>query len=298
MKHLTLTLLLCWALAVPTWAQVTTIHVKNLAELVLALKSDRVVIIDQDIDFGDGLQRLHDQNPRLLPICQTYDNEKQLSKIKNQCFANHETDGLQLYLKDIHNLTIKSGDPNRLKLLRIEPRYAWVLSFLDCSDIRIENLVMGHTVGGFCSGGVLQFEGCQRISIDHCDLYGCGTEGITCRQVSDLTMTDSYIRNCSYDIMTLVASSQLAFRRCFFFDNREYDLLEIRDCPSVLFEDCCLSNNQGHLYDVQQSHVTMRRCMINHQDTPSRVSYGQTDTIEFDNCIFGPNPGVKEDEED
>lgn len=289
-----LTLLTLLTLGLHLMAQGRTeIHVHNLVEFINAIKSNRTIIVDNDIDFGNGLERLHQQQPRLLPELYTYDNEELLATMKDQCFIEPNTDGYQLYIKGVHDLTIK-GVPDRLTLLRIVPRYCYVLSFLDCQNIRVEGLTMGHTEEGYCDGGVLNFEQCQGVEVDHCDLYGCGKEGICCVGSGQVKMTHSYIRNCSYDILTLVSSHDISFEDCFFFDNRQFELLEIRGCEAVSFERCHITNNQGTLFSVSDSEVVMRDCIINHPDVYDSCYMSG---VRFDHCLMGDNHGVSQRED-
>jgi len=60
-------------------------------------------------------------------------------------------------VSDVKNLTITSEGPEMPEILAA-PRYANVISFRNCSGIRIENARFGHSPNtGYCEGGVLQF---------------------------------------------------------------------------------------------------------------------------------------------
>lgn len=290
MKRIVLAVLLLLAASPVLMAQGNEIYVKNLTEFILALKSNRVIVLDQDIDFADQLTKISENNSKLLPLLNTWDNEAQIKARTNGCYISDNTDGRELWIKGMENITIK-GREDVLMMLRIEPRYAYVLNFLECKNIKLVNLCMGHTDAGYCDGGVVNFQDCSNITITNCDMYGCGTEGIRMSNSSNLKMTNSFIRNCSYNIMTLSLSSDVVFDRCFFFDNREYDMLEIHSTRNVLFDNCVFSNNQGHMFNVTDSQVIMRRTFINHNEEESRISDNNLDNVEFENCIFNNCPG-------
>lgn len=272
------------------------VHVNNLAEFLAAMHSDRTIVLDCDIEFEDDLELISKQNPRLLPSINNYEEDK-VAQYEGHCFMDWVNDGYQLYIKGVKNLTIKNAS-QMMSTIRVKPRYAYVLNFLECDGVTIESLCLGHTDEGYCTGGVLNFENCHDISIRNCDLYGCGIEGICCRGCANVEMSNSIIRNCSYDIMTLVDSRNLIFRNCYFIDNREYTLLNIRDCDGVTYEDCLLSNNVGQLFEiVGDCNVKMRKCFINHHsalDAYYMANY--QGLLSFEDCIFGFNPGSKKEE--
>lgn len=289
--------LLCiMCLSFPLFAQgVEEIHVSNVAALVNALRSNRVIVIDNDIDFGNELTNLNYYNSEALPLYREYEegDKRKIDKMKNHPYMTEEFDGPQLVLKSIHNLTIKGSDKNGRTLLRISPRYAYVLKFVDCKDITISNLVMGHTDGGYCEGGVLGFVECANISINACDMYGCGMEGLYCKDVNNLKMTNSYIRDCTYDIMTLEVSNHIEFDNCLFFRNKEYSMFEVSSCENVIFRRCHIFQNRGPLFQIYGEKVVVDNCTISHD-------FGNLGTME---CVKDINStwwnefGVKRNEE-
>lgn len=265
------------------------VHVSNLTELIYAMRSNRVIIIDNDIEFEDGLNKLHDFNPRRLPQESRYEKEK-LSSVTDKCYIDQNTDGPELLLAGFTNLTIKSDDPGYRRLLRIRPRYAYVLNFFNCTDICIQGLVMGHTDEGYCDGGVLYFENCKNITILNCDLYGCGTEGIGCHQTSNLTMSNSLIRDCSYQIMTLRQCRDFSFDHCFFFRNREFSLLDIFSSSNIRFADCMITHNEGTLCNFQDDeNILFERCSIMHEI----VALGSYYDAKHKDCTISDAFGVK-----
>lgn len=265
------------------------VHVNNLTELIYAMRSNRVIIIDNDIEFEDGLNQLHNYNPRRLPQESRYEREK-LSSVTDKCYIDQNTDGPELLLAGFSNLTIKSGDENYRRLLRIRPRYAYVLNFFNCTNIRFEGLVMGHTDEGYCEGGVLYFENCKDITISNCDLYGCGTEGIGCLQTSNLKMSNSLIRDCSYQIMTLRQCKDFSFDRCFFFRNRQFSLLDIFSSGNIKFTDCMITHNEGTLCNFQDDeNIVFERCNIMHKFD----ALGNFYDAKFKDCTQSDEFGVK-----
>ena len=107
-------------------------------------------------------------------------------------------DGAELEIRGVQNLTIRGAGRDSTVIAAV-PRYANVLRFSGCQDVTVEGLTAGHTTEpGWCMGGVLRFENCERTAIDACGLYGCGILGVWARECNDLTVTDCDIYECSY----------------------------------------------------------------------------------------------------
>lgn len=170
-------------------------------------------------------------------------------------------DGRQLELINIHDLTIRGTEDCYIV---VEPRYANVLNFYKCKNIKIENLTVGHTDEGYCEGGVLFFENCESVRVNNCDLYGCGTYGLETHGVNGLLMENTTIRDCSYGIMELHDTHQCEFSNCKFVRCREFALVNVDGgCEGVRFDSCCWSDNKGMLFNLG-SVVKMSGCEIRH----------------------------------
>ena len=90
-------------------------------------------------------------------------------------FKEEVFDGNQLVVSNISNVTVV-GDNSTLL---VNPRYANVICFRECSNIKLIGLTLGHTPRkGSCMGSVLRFENCNNIQLDSLELFGCGTYGI------------------------------------------------------------------------------------------------------------------------
>ena len=196
-------------------------------------------------------------------------------------------DGHQLTVVNLRNVTISGGDDCHIV---VDPAYAYVLNFVQCENIRIENVTMGHTAEGYCTGGVVGMYRCSGMEIDSCDLYGCGAYGLVADTTQDVTMTRTIIRDCSYGIMQLFGCSGATFSECSFYRNREYSLVTVdAGCSDVLFEACRFFENHGLLFDLQST-IELKSCGIVHNDPAAlgdfRNQVRQTDgntTIRIEN---------------
>jgi len=184
--------------SVPGAQKVEEITVSTERELLAALGSNRRILLNE------GVYNLTAAEPGFWGNADVYFEEYY--------------DGPELTLCNVQNLTIESAGDTRSEIV-CEPRYAYVMSFLDCTNIRIINIKIGHTEGGECSGGVLSFENSTGISIDNTDMYGCGTTGLYLYQSTDVNVAGSSIYGCTHLIMNIYGSSNIRFTNCVFRDN-------------------------------------------------------------------------------
>ena len=291
MKHL-ITALSLLMLSMPSFAQeVEEIHVYDAISFVHALRSNRVVVVESNIDFENELENLAKYNPDEIKIYHDYYEEeaREIARLHNRPFLTEQFDGMQLNVREVHNLTIRGAKGSK-PLLRIQPRYAYVLRFTDSDNIRLENLVMGHTEGGYCEGGVVCFEDCRDVTIDQCDMYGCGMEGINFTRSMELKCTNSIIRDCTYQIMDINTSRDVLFDNCIFTRNKEFTQLILRGSVNILFRNCQILNNVGSLISVSVCEdVKMVNCNISHDFS----HLGDIEDVQLIDCNLWNSYGAK-----
>lgn len=166
------------------------------------------------------------------------------SEITNNKYVEYAEvfDGMEMIIKNLDNLTIKGEEGAKVQLL-VEPRYANVLTFTNCNNINIENVIGGHYPDeGYCIGGVFYFYNCKDVNINTSELFGCGTVGVTLDNVENFLFIKSVIKECSYGIMEINESKNVQFKDSNFYDCREYDLIEINS-STVEFNGCNIYNN-------------------------------------------------------
>lgn len=243
-----------------TFAAQKRILVNTPREFIDALGSNREIVICNE----DGLL--------LTPEIQDMIGNGELSEYDRSSRAlqmglhyEHDFDGPMLVICGFKNLTIRTNSDERYKV-EVTPRYANVLTFISCENISLNNIYFGHTDEGYCTNGVLAFDDCKNISINNCGLYGCGTEGLELRQSQDFTMIDSEIFHCAYHIMHVVGSKNVKFLNCAFYNNKEYEQVNIySNSQDVLFDHCVFTKNKGKLFVIENPKaVTLRRCIIQH----------------------------------
>lgn len=153
-------------------------------------------------------------------------------------------DGEELVISDVQNLTIEAADPEHKPRILARPRYAFVLRLQNVKNVTLRNLVLGHTEAGHCQGGVVRVEQAEQLAIEGSDLFGSGTVGVSLDGARGFFFDQSSIRECTYGIAEIAASSDVEFNRSTFSDNAEFDLVSVSETPSVRFTGSTFSKNR------------------------------------------------------
>lgn len=167
----------------------------------------------------------------------------QTSNINENIYWKNVFDGNQLVFNGITNLSFEGIGDNYVEIV-VEPRYANVLSFINCENISFKNIKAGHTIKkGYCVGGVLNFDSTKKIDINNCLFYGCGTYGLTTKSTEDLNFDNSIIEECTYGIMQIKSSSNFTFKNSSMRNCKEFDMINIDSSQNIIFDSCKISDN-------------------------------------------------------
>ena len=159
-------------------------------------------------------------------------------------------DGPALVIKGVKDLAIRAeADSPRETTVSAVPRYADVLSFVDCENITLSGFTAGHTKEpGSCSGGVLLFENCGGVLIERCRLFGCGILGLQTRNCRDLQIDSTKIYECSQGAGSFSKTEGIAFLNCVVTDVPS---------PALAFFDC---------HGISWNGKPLSGCVIRHAD--------------------------------
>ena len=247
------------------------ITVKTAAEFIAAIGPDRNIVLEE------GVYNLSNAS---------------LADIDNEYVDWEETfDGWQLDVMGVTNMTIRSAGEEHAELI-VDPRYSFVMEFFNCRNLKIENVIAGHSEGGTCAGGVFSIVGCAAVLLDGVEMYGCGTQGLKLIGVNGLTVRDSSIYECTYNIMSIAGCEYIRFENCLFFDNMEFSLINLDFAFHVAFDGCEFRDNMVSDYadpffivsnseDIVVKNTKFTNNAVMHLD-PSGV-------ITFENCTYEGN---------
>ena len=276
MKRLLTITFMCLMTIMQIQAQATQkeISVASAREFIDALGSNRTIIIKEGCELNLTPILNNKELFRRAGYLWTndyYEERETAGELKVSC---NRFDGRQLDLIGLRNLTIRGGNGCRII---VEPRYAYIMSFYRCSNIRLERLTLGHTEEGYCEGGVINAVGSENISIANCDLYGCGTYGLETDRCKKVTMERSIIRDCSYGIMQIANTEDCVFTDCDFVRCREFNLIAVANSTGTRFTRCRFAQNKGELFDLD-SPIRVESCEIHH---PKDQRQGNIDSEYF-----------------
>lgn len=203
------------------------IKVSNVQQLVDNIGSNRTLILES------GVYNLTDVKE---------------TTSKTAMFAE-AYDGDELVIDSVKKLSIQAAPGAKVEIVT-ESAYAAVLSFINTYDLKIDGITFGHAVKkGSCTGSVLKFADSDYINISNSDLYGSGTYGIEASSVTNLKLSDSIIRECTYGIIYGAYLVNSSFENSKFYDNREFDLIELHNSSNIDFINTEIFNNESLSFD-------------------------------------------------
>ena len=149
-------------------------------------------------------------------------------------------DGVEVIIERADNISIKGGGVASDTEIVTEPRYAAVLNFKDCRDIKLSSLTIGHTDTGDCAGNVINFTDCKDTELRNMDIYGCGVYGIGAYEDTDnLLVYDSTVRDCFYGPLEIFGCTGVfKFYDSVFKDNGRYSYIESNPDTKISFYRC------------------------------------------------------------
>ena len=239
------------------------IRVRTAEQFLNALGSRRNVLVAADTEIN--LTPLLDDQRRFCTKHRMWvsDISGGIADGREVVASEEVFDGRQLTLVNFEQLNIVGERNSRIV---VEPRYAFCLRFVDCKQCEVRNLTIGHTEGGYCTGGVIGDLRGWRIYVVNSDLYGCGAYGLELEKTNSFELRNSNIHGCTYGIMTLSSVISMTASHCNFFNNREYSLIGSGNSAGVVFDDCWFYNNEGTLFSFD-SEFYLRNSKVFHQES-------------------------------
>lgn len=205
------------------------VTVKTVDEFLAAIGPERTIILDGENFF--------------LANASTYGTVSGQYYHWEACY-----DGPELVISGVTGLTIRGAEEDpAATTLTAAPRYANVIGFRGCLNVRIANLTLGHSEGfSECSGSVLDFDSCTSVTLDTCRLYGCGTLGVYAWYNSDFLLKNCEIYDCSLGGVVLGNVYGATFEDCRIHDVPS-PALSLYGCSGVTWDGEPVT---GEYYDL------------------------------------------------
>ncbi len=149
-------------------------------------------------------------------------------------------DGAEVVIERADSISIRGSGAAADTEIVTDPRYAAVLNFYECYDIKLSSLTMGHTDTGDCAGNVINFTSCKNINLSDMDLYGCGVYGIGAyKGTESLFVYDSTIRDCFYGPLYMTGCfGKFEFYDSVFKGSGRYSYIESNPDMKISFYRC------------------------------------------------------------
>ena len=225
----------------------------------------------------------------------TYDlTDEILRNIENK---NVEWDYSGLNIINTENLCI-AGEINRQSKFIINAKLFNILSFVDCNNIKIENL---NIVNGAQSEKTYQvtslsFERTNNVKVNNCFLGNDISKGVVFQNGNYLAINNTVITDCDYCAIHLYKSSGIAVNNTEITKNRGYSSLIIAFDAKVEFNNCEISENKALRNEIIQavcsSNIRFNNCTINDNEGPDclvsnlEMLDGWASTLTFKECKF------------
>jgi len=160
-------------------------------------------------------------------------------------YWQESVDGPELVVEGVSGLSIIAAEKDAAATtIAAIPRYANVLHFKSCSAIDLIGFTAGHTEEpGYCSGGVLYFEDCHRVRVEHCRLYGCGVLGVQTMQGTDFEINETEIFDCSLGAGQFFQTDGICFTGCDVHDVPS-PAFRFRECGDVTWDGVPVAGNR------------------------------------------------------
>ncbi len=260
--------------------EMETISVSTVDELLAALGPNREILL------ADGVYN--------LTMASDYGSETGKYYRWNSMYMDGDA---ELSIFGLVNLSLVGSGSENCSIVT-EPRYANVLQFRDSNGITLSGLTVGHTEGvGYCTGGVLDFNSCDEVTITDCDLYGCGTVGISAQHCRGITAEETTIRECSYGALEMISCYDVRFQDGQIYgcgvnseygeDWTGYDLISGRMCTAVAVLNTEISGNSVQTFFRSRSTASflVSGCSVHDNLVGTRDDYfledGTLDSYEY-----------------
>mgnify|MGYP001363721230 CR=1 FL=1 len=130
-----------------------------------------------------------------------------------------------MYISEVNNLKIIGPSIGKTELISPYSE-STVLLIKDCRNLELRNFSIGHVKRPKgCEGDALSIEASRNVKLANMDIYGCGANGLTLRDVRQLEVKASYIHHCTYNLLAFSEVWDSTFRDTKFIHDGNFSVL-------------------------------------------------------------------------
>ncbi len=209
---------------------------------------------------------------------------------------DHGLGEYSLQLQYLEGLTILGSGKDKTKITT-DPRFANVLNFVDCRDLTLSDLTVGHTVRTeACGGGVVYLNNSSNVSLTGLGLYGCGTTGVYTSICENITVENCDVYDCSYSGFNLFDSKNVTIKGCTVHSlGEEFPVASCftfwGECSSVTVEECTIRDNYVNnlIYGGAMGYIKFRSNTFTANNVSSAAFSFDNENVVFENNSFEDN---------
>ena len=258
-----------------------TVTVSNMDEFLAALGSCRTIVME----------------PGYYCLSDAADYGEETGSVAYEWEDTY--DGYELTLKEVQELTIIGGGMGKT-VLEALPRMAYVLTLMNCNDVTLQGITIGHVeMAEGCEGGVVRLDDCTNVHLEGLGLYGCGTDGVFANDCRNITVNGCHIYDCSANGIVLDECSNVSICNSMIYDlggevEDAFSFLDLWNCDAVTVDNCSVFNcdlcSLICLYTDEVSEDIVIKNTAFHGNWVSIGAFEIYDgTITMDNCVFAGN---------
>lgn len=256
------------------------VYVNDEKEFLQALGADREIIIrdgavinvekllDDESLFNDGTRCV---------VTEGYHHDDDSPFIYNE----YVDDVKELAIANINNLTIRAEKNCSIVM---DSTLAYILKFVRCHNVRLENINFLHKDSGWSDRGTLAFERCSNVVMNNVVINSWAGGGLVVHWTDDMHVSSSSFCDAVGTQVEILFSSGVTFADCSFARNEEV-IHTYYNADRVNFERCRFYDNYGILFDLY-SMISLKSCEIAHNS--DRLGAWCTERVECgdDNNVF------------
>ena len=223
----------------------TVVTVNNVNDMMAAVKDNTMILLEPGT--YDVTKWVADNISKIPGYY--YDESYNGNRNAGVVYMGSDEEEYEVVFARLHNLIIGSADPKNPAHIVSHAIYARVMYFENCSNISLENVVMGHDITvGECAGDVLGFDYTDYPSLTGCDLYGCGVFGVGMYWSNYSQIKDCTIHDCTYGCIYATECGWVDVRNSVFRDCNGGSMFA-GSASYYDFNECTFKNLYGDIID-------------------------------------------------